>query len=119
MRRLEEQLCTVIRKRVLGQRCRVPDAGADLMQVFRRLSHARSFGAHGPNPISFTDIDAWCRLMRVPLQPAHVAIICAMDRAFMEAWCSKRDAGQADGAKTLPPISQQPLNAALLDAVMG
>lgn len=83
------------------------------------LSHARSYSAYAPNPISFVEIDAWCRLMRIPMRPIDVAIICAMDRAFIDAWCSKRDMKGPEGVKTLPPVSKQPLSAALLDAVMG
>lgn len=119
MHRLERQLCEVVGKKVMGQKCRVPEAGRDLMQAFMRLSHSRSFSAHAPNPISFCEIEAWSRLMHVPLRPIDVAIISAMDGAFINAWCRKRDMGQAEGVKTLPPVSQQPLNAALLDAVMG
>lgn len=116
---LEDQLCKVVRQRVMGQKCFVPEAGRDLMMAFMSLSHARSYSAHAPNPVSFSDIDAWCRLMRVPLRPIDVSIIRAMDRTFIDAWCGKRDMGQAEGVKTLPPVSKHPLNAALLDAVMG
>lgn len=119
MRRLEAQLCNVVQKHVIGQKCYIPEAGRDLLGAFSHLSHARSNSTHGPNPISFTEIEAWSRLMRVPLRPIDVAIICAMDKAFIKAWCRKRDMGQAEGVKALPPISQQPLSAALLDAVMG
>lgn len=119
MRRLEDQLCAAVRKTVLNQPVRLPDAGHHLMQAFVRLSHARSWNAHAPNPISFQEIDAWCRLMHVPLRPIDVVIIRAMDGAFLDAWTHKRDMAKSEGVKTLPPVSQQPLSAALFDAVLG
>jgi hypothetical protein len=87
------------------------------MQAFMRISHARSWSAHAPNPISFCEIEAWSRLMNVPLRPIDVAIIRSMDSAFIDAWIEKRDIGEVDGVKRLPPISQQPISAALFDVV--
>lgn len=119
MRRLERQLCETVRKQCRGQRCPVPEAGRDLAQAFGQMASARAWHANGPNPIGFHEIEAWCRLMRVPLKPEHVAIIRAMDNVWIEEFYKKRDQGAGEGMKTLPPISQQPLTAALFDAMMG
>ena len=72
------------------------------MRVFVSLSRARSFGSYAPNPIVFQDIDAWTRLMNIPLRPIDVSIISAMDQAFLDAGCRNRDARQSEGVKTLP-----------------
>ena len=117
MQRLERQLCTAIRKRVLGEKARVPEAGQVLMHAFTRLSHARTWSAHAPNPIGFMEIEAWARLMQVPLRPIDVTIIRAMDSAFLDGWIARRDTHQENGVKRLPPVSQQPISAALFDMV--
>lgn len=118
MHRLERQLCEVVRLQCRGRRSRIPEAGRDLVEAFGRLAEARSWHANGPNPISFAEIESWCRLMRVPLQPVHITILRAMDAVWIEEFYKKREAAP-EGQKTLPPMSQHPINAALLDAMLG
>ena len=63
---------------------RLPDAGGFYWRAFADLSAARSYGPGGPMPISLEAIEAWVRLARVPLELRHVAVIRAMDAAFLE-----------------------------------
>lgn len=118
MKRLERQLCLVVRQQMRGQACAIPEAGRDLARAFGQLSEARSWHAHGPNPISFPEIEAWCRLMGVPLGPVHVGILRAMDRAWTDSFHDIAR-GTPEGVKTLPPVSGQPLSAALFDIATG
>ena len=63
----------------------IPDAGKLIWQAFVALSRSRSYSSAGPNPINFQEIEAWCRLMRIPLGPHHVEMICALDQAWLRA----------------------------------
>lgn len=114
---LKKQLCAAVAASPAGRKVRPPEAGIALWNAFQRLSATRTYHPAGPNPIQPSEVLAWCQLMGIPLAPRHVDIILAMDEAWLDqAYARDRT---ADGVKTLPPISRQPLTAALLDAVMG
>lgn len=87
------------------------------LDVFSRLSVARSHHGYGPNPISFSDIEAFCRLMRIPMQPHHVQLMLDLDAAWLECAYAKQQQAQAmpSGAKTAPIISKHGLTAQLFD----
>ncbi|MFV0303422.1 MAG: hypothetical protein ACK5IP_21565 [Paracoccus sp. (in: a-proteobacteria)] len=116
MNSLQKQLCAALEARMKGRKVRVPEAGRELLAAFAALSRARSYGPSGPNPISYGEIAAWCSLMRMPLAPHHVEIIAALDEVWM-AQVAKRQTPEV--VKTLPQVSEHPISAALLDAVLG
>ena len=67
-----------------GATATVPE-GLDLfLSLFGEISAARTYHAHGPNPISFAEIEAFARLHRWPLCAHHVRIIKAIDDAWLE-----------------------------------
>jgi hypothetical protein len=113
--RLERQLCAAVRDALAGGKARPPIAGLLLWNTFQRLSAGRTYHAAGPNPIALAEIEALCRLIRLPLEPRHVAILVAMDRAWIETALASR---AQPGAKTLPRITGE-ANPAVLDAAMG
>ena len=122
MNRLERLLCEYIRRGFVGEKALPPEGGVILVEVFAELSVTRSWHANGPDPISFAEIEAWCRLMRVPLSPRHVRIILAMDKTWCNSFYEKKSrTSNADGtaAPASPPISQHPLTVELLDAMLG
>ena len=51
--------------------------------VFLELSGQRTGTGWGPNPIQFTEVEAWQRLTGRTLKPWEVRAILAMDRAFL------------------------------------
>ncbi len=96
----------------------VPEAGRLLWQWFLDLHETRSFGMNGPNPITFAEIEAFARLMRWPIEPHHVSLILAMDRAWINHINAQAPGGSApsSGASAAPrPV----LTPALFDAVFG
>ena len=115
--RLSRQLCAAVTAALSGARVRPPEAGRPLWNAFQRLNATRTYHMAGPNPISFAEIEAFARLMRQPLEPWHVTILMDMDAAWLTQATAR--AKVPEGVKALPPISKQPLNAALLDVVMG
>ncbi|MCE6960569.1 hypothetical protein LAZ40_16210 [Cereibacter sphaeroides] len=113
--RLQTQICTALRQRLAGQKPRLPDAAGFLWGAFWQLSRCRTMHAAGPNPIGWTEIVAWARLMRVPLEPHHVAILTAMDDVWLDhAYGARGPGGQAPAVQ-----SSQPLTPQILDAMFG
>lgn len=94
---------------------RMPAGGGPIWHAFGELSRARTWHQFGPNPIGFSDIEAWMRLTRTPLQAHHVRIIRAMDEAFIEHFATP--GGQPDGMKTISGRAAQPLTAEVFDAL--
>lgn len=86
-----------------------PEGSSIVWNAFMALSRARSSGSFGPNPIGFGEIEVWCRLMRVPLEPHHVQAIAAMDQACLQHCYNRRARG----------IPKEALSAAAFDAILG
>lgn len=89
-RRLERQLVEAIKQQVASRKAvRLPDAGQVFWTMFAELNGSRTAGPMGPNPIQYSEIEAWARLNRWPLEPRHVQLIRSMDNAWLEAMYSK------------------------------
>ena len=90
-----------------------PDFAQEYVRIWRELHETRRWHAGGlPEPISYTEIDAYVALTRTPLEPHQVRIIRAMDRA----WCEK--AGTGSGASR-SQTSGSAITPELFDAVFG
>lgn len=50
--------------------------------IFSTLHRSRGAGAAAQNPITFTEIDAWSRLMQVTLVPWEVELVRALDDEY-------------------------------------
>lgn len=115
--RLARQLVAALETRLKRQRAApVPEAGRLLWTAFHELSRARSWHAAGPNPIAMAEIEAWSRLVRLPLQRRHIGVILALDEAFLD---HPHGAKMPDGVKAAPPVSSHGITAALFDVTMG
>lgn len=112
--RLKKQFCTALKARLAGERVPLPAAGTLLLQAFNALSRQRSYGPNGPNPISWEALATWSSMMRQPLDPHHADIIMALDQAWLEH-SYRREAQAPEGVKVLPPVSEHPISAALLE----
>jgi len=60
----------------------IPAALAHLWEWFSELHGSRAGNGGGPNPIAFTEIEAWSRLTGRLIQPRDVHAIMALDSAF-------------------------------------
>lgn len=118
MDRLKQQLCAALKASLDGRKVSFPEAGEALLSAFTALSRARSYHQYGPNPISWSDLAAWSQMMRVPIEPRHADIIMALDRVWIDHAC-RADKQAPEGVKTLPPVSDQPISAAMFDALFG
>ena len=116
MTRLHRLLCAALEAHLAGGKPRPPEGSGILWGAFLALSRARTCGPAGPNPISFTEIEAWSRLTRTPLEPQHVEIITAMDAIWMEKVYARSNA--PEGVKALPQRSEHGLTPALFDLVV-
>lgn len=95
---------------------RPPEGAEVLWAAFQRLSRARTSGAAGPNPITFSDIHAWMRITRTPLSPAHVQIIERMDQAYLERAYERSNVPA--GTPVSPRVSSEALTPALFDVAI-
>ena len=116
MKRLERQLVAAVTQ----AKPRVPEAGRLLWSSFGDLHRSRDYGMAGPEPISHAEIEAFARVHRLPLAPAHVAILRAMDDAWLLKVRRAEDRGEGSDdktAKSVPRTSTHALTPQLFDAV--
>jgi len=66
-----------------------PHAGY-LWNTFVELSSCRAPTGFGSAPISFSEIDAYCRMKRTSLLPWEVDAIRALDEAFIQTGSKKQ-----------------------------
>lgn len=100
-----------------GKGVSVPPGGSLIWEWFSDLSATRSWHMNGPNPISYPEIAAYRELMGWSIAPRHVALICAMDNAYIADFYAKR--GRTSAGKKPPSFSAKDMNPALFDAVFG
>ena len=67
----------------------LPDFLAYLWQHYNQLTSKRSYNESGPNSISWSDIDAWCRVNKLNLLKWELELIAALDTAFIGVWYEK------------------------------
>ena len=96
----------------------VPAGGDLLWRWFLDLNRTRTYHAAGPNPISYSEIEAYARMNRWPMKPRHIAIIRAMDEVWLEH-ASKRTTLTPEGVELLKPGSPTPMTAGRFDAMFG
>ena len=117
-RRFERNMAESVERVMDGAPPRIPDGGAELFGLFLDLCAGRQIGAHGPQAIPATEIEATARLARVVLAPRHVAVLRAMDAAWLAKAMQKVAKGTGDEAtKALPPKSDHALTPLLFDTV--
>jgi hypothetical protein len=109
--RLERQLVAA----VLSERPQVPEAGRLLWQAFITLHAARTITMAGAQAITYAEIEAFGRTSRLPLRPRHVAILRAMD----DAWLAKVRAVEPGRSSPPPQHPRQEITPAVFDAVFG
>lgn len=118
IQRFEEAMAKSLRKALASnQGVTVPPGGDLLWQWFMHLNATRTWHQNGPNPISMIEIEAYSRAMRWNLEPHHVAVIRAMDTAFIDYFFAKRS--KATGEKKPTLYSTKNMSPALFDAVFG
>lgn len=64
---------------------KLPPGAVHLWNAFIQLSNARGGNGYGPNPIPYTEIDAFCRLTETALDPWEIEAIRALDDAYLTA----------------------------------
>lgn len=118
---LEKLLCAELKRQLEGKgvsKTKIPAGGELLWKWFMALHKTRQAGMNGPQPITYAEIAAYSRIYSLPIEPRHVAILIAMDQAYLETVYKKQPQGPK-GVKVLPPISKAPLTAGLFDAQFG
>jgi hypothetical protein len=60
-----------------------PDRYAHIWNAFLELHTGRSYSSNGPNPLSWSDIEAWDRLFKQNLQDWEIRAIKALDLIWL------------------------------------
>ncbi len=118
---LEKLLCTELKRQLEANgvvMVTIPAGGELLWKWFMALHKTRQAGMAGPQAITYAEILAYSHIYRLPIEPRHVAILIAMDQAYLEM-VYKKQPEAPEGVKVLPPVSKAPLTAGLFDAQFG
>lgn len=68
-----------------------PDIASHIWHTFIELHGGRTYGANGPNPISYDIIKAWCDLSHIDLLPWEVEIIKSLDNLWIKTTSEEAD----------------------------
>ncbi|MGH2343510.1 phage tail assembly chaperone [Segnochrobactraceae bacterium EtOH-i3] len=113
---LGKLLCAELKRNLeKGGRPRLPAGGDLLWRWFNDLSAARSWGETGPAPVTHAEISAYAGLTCWPIEARHVAILRAMDDAFLDH-CRRERARALGNDHTVQPIN---MTAGRFDALFG
>ncbi|MBP2611420.1 hypothetical protein [Agrobacterium pusense] len=118
---IEKLLCDELKRQLQANGAcitQAPAGGELLWKWFMALHKTRQAGMAGPQPITYAEIAAYSRIYSIPIEPRHVAILIAMDQAYLET-VYKKQPQAPEGVKVLPPVSKSPLTAGLIDAMFG
>lgn len=118
---MQKLLCAELKRQLSAPTLRgtqIPAGGELLWKWFMALHKTRQAGMNGPQPITYAEIAAYSRIYSLPIEPRHVAILIAMDQAYLET-VYKKQPQAPEGVKVLPPVSSAPINAGAFDAMFG
>jgi hypothetical protein len=94
-----------------GKPPRIPAGGELVWRWFLDLNATRGQGFAGPLPIGYAEISAYRHITRWPIEPRHVDLIMALDRAFLDHhYSSNRSAPER-------PVARQAMTAQVFDAM--
>lgn len=99
-----------------GKRFDLPAGGHLYFNWFSDLCRSRSAGFSGADPITYSEIDAYARRNRIPLEDRHVDVLMAMDGAWRKH-CAELSG--RDQEKFAPRNNGHTLQPAAFDAVFG
>lgn len=120
MNRFKRQILAALTSQLTGGKASPPEGAFVLWGAFYRLSRARTWHQHGPNPISYQEIEGFCQLNRLPLEPRHIEVLAAMDEVWIRhANETLTRAKTGKGQQQTPAASKHPLTATLFDAMFS
>ena len=67
----------------------IPDLLFYLWVYFKQLNEARGNNGYSPNPLSFLEIEAWCRLMQISLSSFDIECLMALDQEFLISYANQ------------------------------
>ena len=77
----------------------IPELGADIWDWFWQLRAAAAYGASGPSPLAYTEIEAWSRLFQTVLTPMEVRLIMALDQQYLDDWYAEQARNKPKGTR--------------------
>lgn len=89
---------------------------AHILGWFFELDLTRSAGPHGPEPIGYTEIEAWSRLRDVSLEGWELAALLKMDQRYLQKAQEMMKIGDNYRSEV---VTERPLTMELFDALFG
>jgi hypothetical protein len=86
LREVEKQTGQTPFELLLYQDLEYPDDFHDYLNDFYEISRRRRNGMSGPEPISFSEIQAWAFCYNIEPTPLQTEIICELDIIWLRAW---------------------------------
>lgn len=80
----------------------VPEAGLRAWDAFWRLDARRSGTGYGPNPVSYSEIDAFCRRTGIALRQWEIAALDEMEQARL-IWLGESTKEPEESAQPMTP----------------
>ena len=72
----------------------IPEDGVDLWEWYWQLRNAASFGASGPNPLAYTEMQAWSHLFQIHLSALDIRLLMVLDQQYLVGWYENQKAAQ-------------------------
>jgi hypothetical protein len=119
--RLHTALCNELKRQLLSPGAvvaRIPAGGDLLWRWFLDLSRSRSYHMAGPNPISYSEVLAYAKLMRWLIEPRHVVILLALDDIYLQHFQQKRKQATSAGVAA-PQHSSHAVSPKIFDIMFG
>ena len=69
----------------------MPEALAHVWIYFLELNRSRGNNGFSELHITFSEIDSWCRLYGISLEPWELSIIAALDNAYLTEQAKKKN----------------------------
>ncbi|MBN9335386.1 hypothetical protein [Devosia sp.] len=112
LRRHDELLRLALINALAGKAHKIPEGGQLAWGWFNALCRTRTNSGYSPNPLSYAEIEAFARLYRWPMEPRHIDMILALDRAWLDDAAKRFKAAQnGSGGADAPPITKGALSA--------
>lgn len=91
LRQVEKQLGRKLEDSRSQKLTEAPKEVIYLLQYFTEISRTRESSGYGPQPLRFSEIDAWAHLYGVELSPFEINTILDLDAVWRKVWADSRD----------------------------
>lgn len=89
---------TGVKPKELEELLELPHVCFAAWEAFAKLNQRRTSNGFGINPITYNDIDTYCNLYQVTLEPWEIDLICAFDNEVLIAHNKQAEKARAQNS---------------------